>query len=198
MEDASALKQLRLDSWERALHAYGTCKLLRLRARRLGRNLSLLTYMGLVIPLMAGALALSYGVDFFLLPLVLAIGVAAAIIQLLVSLWAATHHWARSYADSLVSASANEKLFDSFERLAKDPSPQLADYRQTLDVLKNADDSQRQHDEQHAISEKERRYGMRAALFKRRAPCAGCNLVPRNLKPSECEVCGDFPKRWAR
>jgi mobilome CxxCx(11)CxxC protein len=64
--------------------------------------------------------------------------------------------------------------------------------RHRLDVVVAGDDMQRQQDHALGMSDKQLRMGMHAALLRYQRSCASCKIVPSNMKPTRCGVCGDF------
>ncbi|MGW4750469.1 mobilome CxxCx(11)CxxC protein, partial [Streptomyces sp. NPDC004290] len=75
--------------------------------------------------------------------------------------------------------------------LADDP-PTLASLRTQYEKLEVEDSARRDRDSEKGVTDKERRRGMRATLRKFQRQCAGCQLVPTSLTPSDCDVCGRF------
>ena len=60
------------------------------------------------------------------------------------------------------------------------------------EVLKTENNLRRHIDNQQNVTEKEKRFGMRAALRQYQKQCSACKKVPTTMKPTSCGVCGNF------
>lgn len=182
---------IRTQSWDRAVHAYATSYIFQRRARVLKKQLQLLAYVGLVVPVTVGGLVLAYGA-FSALPVIVAIASAIAIAQVAISLWSIVGGWVESYSYATVSAAANELLSNRFAELGQNPPSKVNELQHRYEKLQIEDDARRDQDHQQGIKEAELRMGMRAALRRFRRKCAGCEEIPTSMKPSDCGVCGSF------
>lgn len=189
---------IRTQCWDKAVHAYATSYIFQRRARVLKRKLQLVTYFGLVVPIVIGLLVLGYG-KFKELALVISIGTAIGIVQAAISLWSIVGEWVDQYSYAASSASANEALATNFRDLGKDLPATVDELRTLYGKLQVADEAQRGKDVQQGIKGAEERMGMRAALRNFQRQCAGCKKVPTTMKPpkkpTKCGVCGDFRYR---
>ncbi|QIX48228.1 mobilome CxxCx(11)CxxC protein [Rhodococcus sp. DMU1] len=188
---------LRIQTWNRALEADGTAALFEARSRRLNRRLNALSFAGFGIPIIVGIVA-AIGVSASALELVVIVAAMLGGIQLVWSLWSLIAHWSDKNSHAVQSMMTNRQLAESYTRLATHPPSDVTELQNAFDLIEARDSSQRDSDLAQEITRKERRYGMRSALFTRQKACAGCNVVPTSMKPTKCGVCGDFPKRWAK
>jgi mobilome CxxCx(11)CxxC protein len=188
----------REDAWNRALHATATALIFERRAKVLKRKLRFLSFAGLAVPVIIGGLALSYGIGFKALPVLIIIGSVVGITQAVVSLWSLTSGWVEGYDASIQAIITNRRLAQSYEELARSQALNEGNYSLRFEALRAADDVQRAADYRQGIAEDEKRFGMRGALIRYRRGCAACNIQPVNMKPTECGVCGDFSKRKFR
>lgn len=188
---AATLNDLHQEAWDRALAAVATARIFERRSRKLRQKLRLLSFIGLLGPLLVGALALSYGVGFSPLPLLIAIASAVAVLQAAISLWSVSANWSGSLEVALHSIIVNRELFDRFSELGRSTLIE-SELRVELTVLKSRDDAQRSVDLQQEITEVEKRFGMRSALIRLRRTCVQCADVPSSMNPTNCGVCGDF------
>jgi mobilome CxxCx(11)CxxC protein len=186
------LQTLKAAAWNKALESSGTAYIFEVRARRLGKRLNYLNFLGLAVPLNVGAIVLAYGIK--AIPICSAIGV----FQLVVFAWSLVAKWVDRYQHSVQALVSNRSLAQKYESLAKEEPAGLLDYRHRLDVLDATDSAQRAEDYQQEIREAETRMGMHAGLRQYERECAGCHITPIRMEPTECGVCGDFPKRWVR
>lgn len=145
-----------------------------------------------------GGLALSYGIGFKALPVLLIVGSAVGITQAVVSLWLLTSGWVEGYDASIQAVIANRQLAQSYEELARSQALNEGNYNLRFEALRAAADVQRAADYRQGVTEDEKIFGMRGALIRYRRGCAACNIQPVNMKPTECGVCDDFSKRKFR
>lgn len=186
----AGIDDYRRKCWDAALHAYGTSHIFQRRARDLKRKTDVLTWVGLVVPLLIGALVGTFGRDEFW-GTALAVGAVIAAAQLAIVLWSLVKHWPEDLAYSSASAVANESLAGQFVALAEDP-PALPVLRTRFDKLSIEDSARRARDSEKNVKDKELRRGMRAALRKYQRPCLACQQVPMAMTPTACDVCGKF------
>lgn len=95
---------------ERAFFAFGTARIFERRLHRLTSLRNWITYLGIVVPLTVGAVALSFDskiLPFFLIPAGI-LGVA----QLALSAWSLVARWDERHASALASLQAQTRLFN--------------------------------------------------------------------------------------
>lgn len=185
-------RDLREQAWDRVIEAEGTAHIFQRRAQVLRWKLRLLTFSGLVIPLIVGGLAIGYGAGLPGLSVIIAVSAALAIAQVVVALWALVAGWADGYASAARSMVENRSIALDLEEFAKSPPRAAAAARERLAVLTARDDARRAQDESVSASAREKRRGMRAGLRRVGRPCAGCSVVPIDMNSTECGVCGQF------
>ena len=187
-----AVDGIRVKCWDRALEAYGTGYIFERRAASLRVRLKVLAFLGIVVPASIGSVVLAFGTNPAWLPYLVGIAGALGVIQLVGSVWSLTARWEDAYTGALESLSSNHRLSNSYQRLAENPPGKLAEVELRFSLLEKEDELVQAADYKRGISEKEKRRGMRAALRKYRRECAGCNKIPVSMRPSKCEVCGNF------
>lgn len=183
------LEAMRIQSWNRAVESFGTAFIFESRARRLRWLVRLLTGLGLVLPVFAGAMYMTFG---GLPPVVLGIVGVLAVIQVVGSAWSLNARWDDSYSYCLESMTANYRLADSFERFARNPPDTLDKADWQYELLESEDRFRQDQDLKQGVSEKEKRKGMRAGLRKFKRECPACGSVPVSMEASDCDVCGNF------
>lgn len=177
--------------WNGALDAFGTSYVFHRRARILGRRLNVVTYIGFLVPIVVGGLALAYS-HLKSLPTIIAVASALIIVQTVVSLWSIIGGWVASYSYSTASAADNARLAKRYEDLATRPPSDLPTFRHEYDKLAIRDEARQEQDYQQGLSDAEARRGMRAALRQYERECPGCNKAPVSMIPADCGVCGSF------
>ena len=183
--------QIRQKCWDKALEAYGTGYIFEKRANKLRYQLRILTFLGIVVPLMAGAIVLAFG-QVVLSPFILIPAGILGIIQVVGSLWSLVARWDDDYSYSIESLNSNYRLSNNYQRLAENPPGSSSELQIQFDLLDREDEFRSAEDYKQAISEKDLRKGMRAALRKFKRQCAGCRQVPISMKSSDCPICGHF------
>lgn len=181
-----------------AFDADGTAAIFDMRALNRKRRIQGLTFASLVIPLVVGSAVLAGLPKQSLLPYFLGVAGALGVFQVVGSLVSLTADWSGAYAEAVRSVAANNQLSESFKRLAQLPPEDEVQLAHELAVIEAQDSAQRALDDAQQITSKEKRFGMRTALFNRAKECTQCKVVPASMKPTECGVCGDFPKRWSK
>ncbi|MFE5899876.1 mobilome CxxCx(11)CxxC protein [Streptomyces sp. NPDC056488] len=187
---AAGVDDYRRKCWDGALHAFGTARIFEQRASRLKRKTDVLTWVGLVVPLLTGALVGTFGTNKLWGAAITAAAVIAAA-QLAISLWSIIKRWPEELAYSAGSLTANDSLANRYRALAEDPPP-LPTLRAQFEKLEIEDAARRDRDNEKGVTAKEQRMGMRAALRKHRRACSACQEVPTTMEPSDCGVCGQF------
>ena len=157
-----------------------------------------LTFAGIAIPAVVGGIAAG-GIPLpWLLPVALVVAAVLGVAQLVASIWALAADWSGSFAQATQSMTANQQLTDAYKRLAENPPDDLTQFQRELGLVRAQDLAQQDRDRLEQVVGAEERMGLRAALRERRQACTACNVVPTSMKPTECEVCGDFPKKWIK
>jgi mobilome CxxCx(11)CxxC protein len=191
MEFASESRsQLTNEMWKAAVHAYGTAYIFERRANSLRRLLRVLSFVSFGVPIVIGALVLSYGTNLDTLPVLVGIAGAVGLLQTTVSLWALVAGWVDAYGYAIRSVAANANFAQRYEALTKQSSS--AGETTRLALLHVEDLARQEEDWKQGITDREKRMGMRAALRKYQMKCAGCHQVPVDMRPTTCGVCGDY------
>ena len=192
MTSEDAQNKLREQCWNEALKTFGTGYLMERRAKRFRRALRILTFLGIGVPVLIGGVVLSFGFDFPYRDFVVGTAAVVLIAQLVVSVWALVAGWEDAHAYATSSASDNYSLSSRFRDLGNNPPPSYPNFRQQFDWLQVENRHRAELDYQQGISDKEKRSGLRAGLREFRKPCVECEKIPTSMRPSACDVCGNF------
>lgn len=179
--------ELRSKAWESVIHSYGTFAVFLKRVEKLKLKRRLRDFFGIALPCVLGFFYAN-NIGGYQKLLIYFIGLIA-LAQLLVTIWSLVSGWDEDYSYAMNAARENEGMSQAWERVATSAVELL---RTEFASTRNQDDKIQERDRAQNISEKERRFGMRRALFFRRKECAVCHVVPVNLKPTECVCCGSF------
>lgn len=188
------LDEKRKECWNRALHAYGTYVIFSRRATLRRRDKRLMTYMGLLVPSLIGAIAIKFYSATPIPKWVIDLASFSSIIQFTVSLWALIAKWDDTASDAIQCALKNLDLQGQWEQLAREFP---ADFNAKFDSVLTQDIKQREIDAKQLATPKEKRLGMRAGLFQYQRKCAVCFRIPSSDSlPSisigrRCNICGE-------
>jgi len=180
-------QQLQRHCSDKRFYSFGTAKIFERRARRLELKRNWITYLGIVVPLLVGGSALAFGTK--ALPYVLVPASLLGLVQLSLSAWSLVAKWDAHHSYALSAAQAQTRLFNSWDALAKRPPPSI---EQAVEELDKEDQRQEQSDLLQNISDREKRFAMRAALYHFGNTCQRCNRKPDSMKPGDCDTCGNF------
>jgi mobilome CxxCx(11)CxxC protein len=192
MNDKDHHDRLRQDCWNYALHSYGYAYTYSLRSEKLNRNLNIITFLGILIPVLIGGIVTTYGLTSPILKYLLIITAPLSIVQLIISVWSVVANWNTSYAYYLETSLDNYNLSSNFEKIGKYPPQSVNDLKTELEKVIVLRENRDKQDNKYPLNEIEKRRGMRYSLRKHKRSCAGCNIIPVNMDSSDCGVCGKF------
>lgn len=187
--DDEAARYIRLCR-AKAIHSLGTSYIFQKRAKALKLRLTIINYVGAVVPVIVGAMVLSFDIDSW--DVVKIIAGVILLPQAAFNLWSIFGGWVEALPYANTSAAANDSLSVRFDALATAPPIKISDFRQAYEKLEIEDKARRDLDTAQHPDDAELRMGMRYALRKFEYPCASCGLIPKSMKPSNCDVCGNF------
>lgn len=184
--------QIRQDCWTKAINCLATSFIFQHKAKKYGDYLRYNSILGLIIPILIGSIAATYGTNSPSLKWALIIAAPFSILQAILSGLALANKWESNLSYSLESQTANRELSDNFAELAKYPPSDIYDLQKKNEVLITIDKERTKQDEKVHFSDKENRKGMRYALMILQINCAVCGHKPINMTPTECTNCGKF------
>ncbi|WP_394992674.1 mobilome CxxCx(11)CxxC protein [Emticicia sp.] len=183
-------KKIRTDCWDKALDSFGYSYIYSKKIESLSKLLRWTKVLGILIPVLLGALLTSYISNKELLDLAIYITTPIAIAQLILSTYL-TIIGADERANSYSIKSAEYSLLNSeFEYLAKFPPADDIIFQNKYEVLLERERGISKTNNE--VSDKELRMGMRFGLRNYRRACAGCQKTPTSMIATDCDVCGNF------
>jgi mobilome CxxCx(11)CxxC protein len=186
--DSNRIRQL---CWNQAVRCFATAYIFERRSNTLKRNLQILTFLGIGMPIFTGSIVLSFGRDIKVLPLIIAVFGLLSVAQSVLSVLSLVAKWEDKLAHSIQSNSFNRTLCLRYRRLAETPPPE--DILVThFNLLEDEYGKQDIEDENQGVTGEERRRGMRAALREFQRRCKACGEIPISMNPSDCGTCGQF------
>lgn len=182
----------RLDCANYALHAYGTAYIFEKRASSIQKKIKWLSFLGVAVPASVGVIVGTYALDETQIGLLLFVASLISIVQLLLSIWSLSSNWNSNLSDYLNLKNKSSSISDKYEKLGKETVLDFSFFQANLDKFDIERVLIKQLADRHSIKESEKRRGMRYALRKFQRACAGCNVVPTNMKNTKCGICGEF------
>lgn len=167
---------------------YGTARIFERRVRKYKNFLNFLNYSALGIPIVVGTIFLNYGdvhsaIKGFAYILIL--------LQIMFFLWSIITNWNEEYNYSVMALKRQDELFNDFNSL----DPNSLNYENDLKSLLDREKRYSSEDISKSISEEERRFATRQALYYFKYECDRCNQIPITIKPDTtetCDNCGNF------
>lgn len=192
MSATTAGSSIHQQCWDRACDCFATAKIFERRALQLRRRIDALSYLGIGVPAVFGAMVGAWGKEILdnraLMFVIATLGIA----QVGVSVASLIKGWADEHAYSKRSTATNFRLSDEFQLLAKTAQNPPQSLQQDFSSLVTQDQVQSQLDSERHVKDSEKCRGHRHALKQFGRKCAECGEVPKNMKPSNCSVCGEF------
>jgi len=180
---------LRTEAWKKAFECCGTQGIFNRRLNMVRLYQTARDFLGVFVPAGVGLILTSIELSTHWTKVVIYITLPFALGQLALSVMSLVKKWDDEGVASIQSVQANNRLRNQWESFGKG-NGQLT--QQWFDQLTKATQQQEEADLAKNVAEKERRYGMRYALREYHKECVGCGKVPVSLKPSKCDVCGNF------
>ncbi len=180
------------ECWDRAVDCYGTAQIFLGRAKRYRRNLDAISYLGIAVPALVGGIVLAYGTQASWLPVIVTIASICGLIQLLLSIASVVRSWPTELEYAHESANSNFSLSDELKRLGSTASDPPHNLESNANEVIAKDEARRQQDVKKGVSDKELRKGHRYGLRNFQRKCVACKLVPQDMSPTKCKVCGSF------
>jgi mobilome CxxCx(11)CxxC protein len=191
-EQDKELDALRQDLGLKRFYTYGTIKIFEQRARCYKIKRDLLTFFGIIGPLTVGAVVAAFGLDAsheFLKNILLPLAGLVAVLQIGVALWSLVRRWDEGHLYATASIKIHTNLLAKIDSLLRSD---LATIKTHIGDLRDEYTRQDADDMAQHISDKEKRFAMRHALFYYKKDCATCKAVPASLSPTNCDTCGNF------
>lgn len=171
-------------------YCFGTIRIFEKRATNLKFLRNLITFLGLVTPLIAGSIFLSFGTHEKFTPYLVAAAGIAGTIQLVLSTWSIVARWDESYEYAVESLRANTELYNSWKSIRDESgSPNvLGEFHK----IKKLYEDRELKDLGQNIKDKEKRFANFETLKYYGQSCHLCKKIPASQKPTKCTACGNF------
>ena len=181
-----------LDSSDKSFHAFGFSYIYTKRVEKYLFYVNGIKYLGIIVPLIVGALALGYEYKYGILAIAIKIAIPFTVFQLILSVHSIVYKWDDELAYAFEAIEDYNYLYDEYKKLYFIPTVSYSGLYNKYNVLNSRLTSRENQDNKHKITDKELRMGMRYSLREHKKACAGCNIIPVSMKASKCDVCGNF------
>jgi mobilome CxxCx(11)CxxC protein len=192
MTDQEKTDKIKLESSDKAFHAFGYSYIFTKRIKWYLRYINALKFFGIIVPLTVGALAIGYEFKHDILVISIGIAIPATILQLILSTLSIVYKWDDELAYAFEANQDYNHLYDDYTKLYKFPPLSIIELEKQFEVLNAKQKNRETQDSKHDLTEKELRMGMRYSLREHKKECAGCKLVPTTMEATKCGVCGNF------
>lgn len=186
------IQQIQNECWVKLTHCLGTSYIFGEKAKKIKIFLKSISILGIVVPVLIGGVAATYGANSEYLIWALIITGPITITQLILSVLSLVLKQEDKLAYAMESQTDNRVLYEEYKRLAQNPLATAQAMQTTFDLINAKDQARTTQDEKYTFTERENRKGMRYALKITQRPCATCHKTPTNMTPSNCETCGNF------
>lgn len=180
---------------DEALKCYGTAYIFEKRAAQLKTKSGWLNFFGIAGPAMLGATIATYNLDNSIEEAIKIAAGTIGILQFGFTIWSMTEGWSEKVSAYTESKTNNYSISKRLNQLEHNTTASRAEFESELAVIEKEIEIRNGIDAKHDITDEEKRMGMKYGLRKYQRPCAGCSIVPIEMKPTDCGVCGKFKER---
>jgi mobilome CxxCx(11)CxxC protein len=101
-------------------------------------------------------------------------------------------HECWDWAYYIESKTANYRLEREYKKLGQATTLSPTDFETNLKILDTENEMRNALDDRHDITDNEKRMGMRYALREHERKCSNCDKIPKSMRPTDCDICGNF------
>ena len=177
---------------ESSFHCFGYQYIFDKRAIHYNKLVNWLKVLGILVPALLGTLVITYNTNETIKSISIATLSVVTVIQFGFSVLAIIYKWDDELSYSYEASQSYNSLYRRFKNLANFPPIDDNELKKQFDLLDTENNARGQQDSKHNLKEAELRMGMRSSLREHQRKCVGCALIPKSMKSSECDVCGNF------
>lgn len=186
------IEKIKQECWANKFYSYGTIKIFEKRAKTLQTGRTWITFLGVVVPVIVGSIAMSFGADSALLKYFLFLAGIVITIQLVLSAWSIVSRWDEKYEYAMNSIGENTRLYNEWDAYNKLEISDTKESEDKFNEILSRTQKQEFSDIKQNITDKEKRFANRASLFYFKQACSVCSQIPTTVSPSKCDGCGNF------
>lgn len=186
------IEQIKKDCWGYVFYSYGTIRIFERRAKRFQIGRIWITFLGIVVPVVVGSIVMSFGTDSNSLKYFIFVAGVVTMIQLILSTWSIVSRWDEKYEYAMNSVAENTRLYNDWENYRKRKISNTNESEEIFNEILSRTEKQEFNDIKQNVSDKEKRFANRSALFYFKQECHVCNEIPTTMTPCKCAGCGNF------
>lgn len=180
--------EVRAKCHEKKFHAYATYYILQKRFKKFMSRNRFINVSNILLPAIIGAIYFNFGTDAISSVWAIKTCSVLGLLSMIATCVSFALNWSNSATESLMLSNENYELYLKFKELSGEETPNEDTYR----IFSTLNDNLDKRVLDLGINEKERREGYRASLIQFNMQCSSCGEIPKNMKPSNCQVCGNF------
>ncbi len=187
--------QIKRDCTRYSINCLGKSHIFTLRAKSLRFWITVVSVSGILVPLVVGGIAGTFGADNDVLIIALIVASPLGLIQLVLSALSLLLKWDDRLAYSMESSTANSNLSEEFQNLRQYAPTDVNDLETEFRILQEREKARDEQDKKYLFRAVEERIGLRYALYIKQIPCVSCQIVPTGREATEvdtCKTCGNF------
>lgn len=177
-------------AFESAFHAFGYNYVYIKKLQRLNSLVKVVKVLGILVPVLIGAFFMAYSSNQEVLKWVVWIAAPLSIVQLVFSTILAVNGSEENIIAYGTKAAEYSVLNHEFFHLGKFPDDDYKELLRKYEVL--AERMKGVSKGIKSLNESDLRKGMRYALRNYKKECVACKEIPYSMKPTNCDVCGNF------
>jgi mobilome CxxCx(11)CxxC protein len=176
--------------------SYGTSQIFERRSNRLKTLRSILTFLGIVLPVAVGGLYISFGQSESLMNNILMFAGGLGVAQLVLSTWALVSGWDSQYESAIKSLQGNITNFNRCKRFATTTFRSEVELQSVFESILRDTEQQELIDITQHITLKEKHFAYQASLDYYNSECHACKQNPnKNSNNKSCSSCGQTKEK---
>lgn len=186
----NTIEKIRQDCWDKTLDCIGLSYIYQLKIKRINRWLRVSKVLGIVIPVFLGGV-LTSSLNFReVIEVAIWVTTPIALFQLILSTILSINGADDNLLKYSTKAAEYSIIETEFRQLARYPDQNELEYVKKFEILLERDKGITKGSLD--ITDKEKRIGMRFGLRELSRECVGCKKTPLSMKPTNCDICGNF------
>lgn len=174
--------------YENRFYSYSTYRILKRRFRIYMKYVNIVNIINVIVPIIIGAIYVNFGSRFSLPQLAFIICSIVGVLATLSTCFSLFFNWSQKAQTNLELANEYYLLYIKFSELSESSPDFNKEYNTLLTLNNNLD----KNFIRQGFTEKDLRFGYRAALIQFQKKCRGCNKIPHNMEATDCPICGQF------
>lgn len=190
--DATINFEYKKKAHDNAFHSFGTYYIFKKRYDGYKNKTLSIATINLLVPSIFGAIYISFGANILTKELSISICAGLGFISICATVISFILRWQEKVTESQKNMIDNYGMYEKYYDIAIDTSLIKEKFEEIYFQLSQEGKYIDRASLEAEISDKEKRRGHRAALIQLQRDCVSCNVKPKSMKSSKCNVCGNF------